>query len=116
MRTRNLLIVVVAAFALFLIYRLTSTPARYGVLLSTTEVTASCGKPKNADPFKLIYDDDVRHTELTFVVVNHRNYLSHIQWQLKKGGADDIFVVDKDGINDAVRRQYLPGCLSAVIN
>jgi hypothetical protein len=116
MRTRNLLIVVVAAFALFLIYRLTSTPARYGVLLSTTEVTASCGKPKNADPFKLIYDDDVRHTELTFVVVNHRNYLSHIQWQLKKGGADDIFVVDKDGINDAVRHQYLPSCLSAVIN
>jgi hypothetical protein len=106
----------VLAFVLFIIYRLTSTTARYGVLLSTAEVTASCGKPQNADPFKLIYDDDIRHTELTFIVVNHKNYLNHIQWQLKKGGAGDIFVVDKDGINDAVRNQYLPGCLSAIVN
>ena len=116
MLKRNFLIVVMLAFVILVIYKLTSTPARYGVLLSTAEVTATCGKPQNADPFKLIYEDDIRHMELTFIVVNHKNYLNHIQWQLKKGGVGDIFVVDKDRINDAVRHQYLPGCLSAVIN
>jgi hypothetical protein len=116
MPKRIFLIVVVVAFFLFLIYRLTSTPTRYGVLLSTAEVTASCGKPQAGDPLKLIYDDDIRHTELTFIVINHKNYLNHIRWQLKKSAGGDIFVVDKDGINDAVRHQYLPGCLSAVVN
>ena len=105
-----LLGVLLAVLCLYPTVKETFREQKYGLLLSPEDVKATCGKPQIDDLFKLTYIEGDRRVELQFTGVNHRMYLSHVQWSTNNASGS-INLVSVHLINDYVGQGSLPACL-----
>jgi len=90
----------------------TSREQKYGLLLSPEDVKGTCGQPQADDIYKLTYFDGDRRVELQFMGMNHRMFLTKVNWVYSKGfPVGEIRQVSRAQISDEVKHGWLPSCL-----